>query len=486
MPDEWDQFKSKPAQGGDEFDQFKRSPAQEDVQQFMKHDEKSQPAPIRFMSRIAENLNPVPLLGAAAHPIENVKAIAGQTSSKLFESAQAAGKGQYGRSALSLAEAVPLVGSMVSQGEEDVKSGNYAGLAGTAASLAIPEVAARGLPRLGRVTGAAEALEGSATRQYSRVLGATTRPNKFIGRQVIEGTPESETALGVARGTRETPGLLDRGVRAFTRKGLQKKFHEHISDVGRQLEQEWAKLPPGEGVPLDAVNSRLTQAGLDKFATETPSGQFLPTGPHDQAGLNFIGELKSYLEPFATVDANGAKVVPYEKIKKFRQDWDDLVAAAKGYQGSDLTNNVKAAAYKASANGLRDLLATGKPNIAAINREYSFWKKAATVIDETVLRTSSQAKPLGRKMARVGGQVLGFSSGGAGGAVLGGEVMDAIEAATNSTAWQTTSAVMKHQLADAIAQGSLPKVRRVTQAIVAGNVLLPRLGKDAGQFTSAQ
>jgi hypothetical protein len=185
-------------------------------------------------------------------------------------------------------------------------------------------------------------------------------------------------------------------------------------------------------------------------------------------GLDFIGELKSYMEPFAK---NG--VIPYDKLRKFRQDWDGIVAAAKGYQGADLTNNVKAAAYKAAAGGIREILAADKPDIAALNREYSFWKKAQTVVDETMLRTSSQAKPLGRKMARVGGQVLGFSQGGPGGAVLGGEMMDAIEAATNSAAWQTTSAVMKHQLADAIAQGSFPNVRRITGAIVAGNILLP-------------
>jgi len=455
------------AASGDPFAAYQKPATPQDI------DKLDSSAPVRFMGRIAENLNPVPVLGAITHPRDTAKAIWDQTSQKLTESAKAAGRGEYGRSALSFAESFPLVGSVISQGEEDVKSGNYAGLAGTAASVAIPEIAGRGMPRLGKALGAPEALEEAGARQYSRVMGATTRPNKFIGRQVVEGTPASKAALGLARGTEETPGMLERGVKAFTRRGLQKKVYEHIADVGQQLEQEWAKLPPGEGVPLDAVNNRLTQAGIEKFAAETPGGQFLPTGPHGQAGIDFIGELKSYLKPFAYTDSTGNRIIPFERIKKFRQDWDNLVSAAKGHQGADLTKNVKAAAYKASADGLRDILATNNPDIAAINREYSFWKKAQTVVDETMLRTSSQAKPLGRKMARVGGQVLGFAKGGPGGAVLGGEMMDAIEAATNSAAWQTTSAVMKHQLADAIAQGSFPNVRRITGAIVAGNILLP-------------
>ena len=261
------------AASGDPFAAYQKPATPQDI------DKLDSSAPVRFMGRIAENLNPVPVLGAITHPRDTAKAIWDQTSQKVHESVVAAGRGEYGRSALSFAESFPLVGSVISQGEEDVKSGNYAGLAGTAASVAIPEIAGRGIPRLGKALGAPEALEEAGARQYSRVMGATTRPNKFIGRQVVEGTPASKAALGLARGTEETPGMLERGVKAFTRRGLQKKVYEHIADVGQQLEQEWAKLPPGEGVPLDAVNNRLTQAGIEKFAAETPGGQFLPTGP---------------------------------------------------------------------------------------------------------------------------------------------------------------------------------------------------------------
>jgi len=118
------------AASGDPFAAYQKPATPQDI------DKLDSSAPVRFMGRIAENLNPVPVLGAITHPRDTAKAIWDQTSQKLTESAKAAGRGEYGRSALSFAESFPLVGSVISQGEEDVKSGNYAGLAGTAASPA--------------------------------------------------------------------------------------------------------------------------------------------------------------------------------------------------------------------------------------------------------------------------------------------------------------------------------------------------------------
>lgn len=106
-------------------------------------------APYRFAQRVVENLNPAPLLQAAAHPIDTAKAMITESGRKANEAIDAAKQGRLGRAVLSAAEAVPLAGPMVSQAEQDIQQGNLAGMAGTGASLVLPALAGRVNPKIG-------------------------------------------------------------------------------------------------------------------------------------------------------------------------------------------------------------------------------------------------------------------------------------------------------------------------------------------------
>jgi hypothetical protein len=52
-----------------------------------------------------------------------------------------------------------------------------------------------------------------------------------------------------------------------------------------------------------------------------------------------------------------------------------------------------------AADAIREEFAKADPSLAALNKEFSFWKNAEKVVDETILRREGQARPLGRKIA---------------------------------------------------------------------------------------
>lgn len=149
--------------------------------------------------------------------------------------------------------------------------------------------------------------------------------------------------------------------------------------------------------------------------------------------------------------------------RRFRQIWDDIAAAAGRYQGADLADYAKGSVHGFSADAIRSVLAQNYPNIADINREYTFWKNADKVVQDTLLRRQGQAKPLGVKMANVAGTGAGMMVGGIHGAIMGREAMGMLESTITSPAWQTVSAVLKDRLADAIASGNKTSIGLYTK-----------------------
>lgn len=304
-----------------------------------------------------------------------------------------------------------------------------------------------GARRLGNRLG--EAAQTSAETQYNQVLGATTKPNKFQSRRVVSGYEAPAPELGKGK-TVAVPGLIERGVTAMTRKGLAKKLNAAVTSAAEQLDTAWSELPADAVVPSERVYAAIDKSLHEAFTEVTPDGTRSATGPDAARGFSFGQELKEYLKSHEIKQPNGSTGLNYDSLRKFRQGWDEMVNAANGFSGGDLTNRVNAAAYRASSDGIRNIINGDNPNIAAINREYSFWKNAAKVMNDTVDRTTGQAKPLGRKMARVGGQAVGLVHGGPAGALVAGEAMDAVEGIITSPGWRTVSAVVKNRLANAL------------------------------------
>jgi hypothetical protein len=335
---------------------------------------------------------------------------------------------------------IPLIGPAVDAAGDKAQEGKVAEGLGEATGVA---VMARGATKpqitIPGARAAATALKESAKRSYLRALGPTTKPNKVLAERVVEGRPG-------------TPGLIERGTVAATRKGLQSKIHATVDDLGQQLEDMHAQLPPDTGLPMNQVLGAIDTSASRQFTIRNPQGVSLPTGPDAMRGINFTEQLKNYLRGHATQDASGNLTIPYQTLREFRQKWDALVAERNGYAGSSLVDNTRMNAYRSAASAIREQLNSATPDIAAINREFSFWKNAQDVIDATVLRSGSQATPMTEQMATAGAIGGGLAHGLSKGVLYGAVARSAVKL-FRSTGWRTMSAVTKDRLANLLSSG---------------------------------
>ncbi|WP_031499870.1 hypothetical protein [Bryobacter aggregatus] len=121
-----------------------------------------------------------------------------------------------------------------------------------------------------------------------------------------------------------------------------------------------------------------------------------------------------------------------------------------------------------AADAIREELAKQFPDIAVINKEYSFWKNVDRVVGDTLLRREGQAKPLGQKLAAGAGAIVGGAKAGPKGAILGGKVGQLFEATVSSPGWATASAVLKDRLAKALGSGSSAQIDYYLRRIGSG------------------
>jgi hypothetical protein len=124
----------------------------------------------------------------------------------------------------------------------------------------------------------------------------------------------------------------------------------------------------------------------------------------------------------------------------------------------------RAESAKMARGAIRDQLASDFPDIAAINKEFTFWKRMHEVVSDTVTRREGQAKPIGQKIAQAGGMAVG-AQGGLLPAVIGRYATGALEALATSPAWRTVSATTKGRLAKYIADGNRPMVETTLRSI---------------------
>lgn len=331
------------------------------------------------------------------------------------------------------------LGPIVDSVEGDIKSGNYGGAAGTTLGNllmlkgpAIAKGVGKALPAKETI---AESLKASAAKQYGQALNPTKQGMKNLSQKQV------------------VPGLLERNVVAGSLKGLREKAAAQVENLGAQIGDYWQNMPDEALAPVDDIINRVRTEATEAHTVLGANGKRVPLGDVAESALKNSESLASTLESVAVVDANGLKQIPVKKLREMRQYFDEVAARAKRYQGADLSEANKAEAYGKAADAIREEFAKADPDLAAVNREFSFWKNVEKVADETILRREGQAKPLGRKLAEGAGAIAGATQAGLLGGVIGKYGMSALESIVTSPAWRTLSAVTKNKLADAIAKG---------------------------------
>jgi hypothetical protein len=265
------------------------------------------------------------------------------------------------------------------------------------------------------------ALKEGAQRQMARVLGPTTKENKAITERVV-------------------PELLDRGFKGATRKSLHAQATFNLTKTGKALEVALDAVPKGTTVNTGPIVKHLDDA---KQAFVVNGVEIDPTAVRRLDGLK------------ETITQLGADV-DYKSLRRVRQIYDQIVADARGFHGKTVAEGSTLDAQRELANAIRRELAKATPDVAKVNKEYSFWANVEKVLGDTLERTRSQSKPLGEQLIRgaaVAGGLGGAASGTAGTAVPLAMVTASLNKLIRTPAWNTWSAVKKHQLAAHIASG---------------------------------
>lgn len=321
-----------------------------------------------------------------------------------------------------------------------VQTGGDPGAMATSAALA------GGVAGVGAVLPkAAGALRESAAKGYGQALAATKQGNKWLSKNKV------------------VPELLKRRISAWTIKGLQSEAGRQLAKVGDAIGDEWSSLPTGTAVDLDTITSKLFKASDEALSIPTARGP-VPMGPVAEGGMKTANDLAATLKAVAEQNPITGKLeVPVDRLRALRQFWDALAAKAGRYQGTALADQSAAETHGMAADAIREELGKQFPNIAKLNKEYSFWKNVNQVVSDTIMRRQGQAKPLGQKMMRAAGGAAGMASGGVHGMALGAAAGDALEQLTTSPAWRTIGAVWKNDLAQALASGQGAKVEWLIQ-----------------------
>lgn len=349
--------------------------------------------------------------------------------------------------------------ALTAGGIAGVQSGGDPSAAATAA-LTQGALGAGGevLSRSGAAKAASEMLKESAAGQYAQALlrGGGTKGNKL----------KAEDKL--------VPELIDRGVSAWTLKGLRNKAQSQVQSYGQAIDDAWRALPDGEAVPVDDVLSRLGKVAEDTHMAPDAAGRMIPMGPEAERGIANIQKLQetisNFAEPVKIWDVeNGVEktmnVIPAVKMRKLRQYFDKVSADAGRFEGRTLSDQSTAAAHSMAADGIREELAKAYPDIAKINKEFSFWKDLAKVADDTIIRKTGHGPGLGATVTKGLAAAGGMAGGGVHGMVVANESMGMLQRAVNSTAWRTVSAVQKDRLANALAKGNRGEAERLIRMI---------------------
>lgn len=364
-------------------------------------------------------------------------------------------------------------------------------------------------------------IEQSAEKSASQALGATTKGNKALSDKVVPGlldkrvrfltragledtasqsasdvgeqigqawdnvppdtkvvlTPmmqrmEAAKELLVVKGTSKVPEAAQPQYSAL--QNLQKEILD-LTGQGPQLEKasgiisknidEIVSVLPKDA-PAAIVTARdtmvqsLTKDGLNETADLIKN--------MDLSGLNNVDDFKKALT--GTIFANSHASA--ESVRSFRGILDKVIAKnAKGVFAMTGDESAKLASQKEGANAMRNALNEEFPDIARLNAEFNFWKNVEKVVGDTVARTKSQATPLGEVAAEGAGVVAGaVKGGGALTMVLGATGLRLLQKAITSPAFRMTSAIAKHDLANALLSSNTQAALNIINRILNGSI----------------
>jgi hypothetical protein len=276
---------------------------------------------------------------------------------------------------------------------------------------------------------AAPFLKNAALGQYTRALAPTTQANKAITQDIA-------------------PQMIRRGL------------HGNLESLEERAGAETAAVGPDLTAAYAAVPAKATEGSGSKILSdlEGMKNRYVVDGQvANPEAVNAISGVQDIVKQY------GNDVSP-QSLRKLKQIFDEPVAGAGGYTGTDLATHYSLNAKEAAANSIRNILHQASPDAAALDKEISFWLNVKRVTGATNLRRAGQEGGLLKTLSPLGAGAagaLGFATHGTTRSIeagAGAALATYAAQMVRTPAWRTTSAIFKDRLADALARGSVGDV----------------------------
>lgn len=343
-------------------------------------------------------------------------------------------------------------------GIEDKKVNTSAGAASEIGKVGVEQGALEGVTAgIGAIAKPiAGALKESAAAGLGKILAPTTIADKALAKKIL-------------------PRMVEESPIAISRKSLLEKAGNSLKSAGDALDEALNQVPAGQQLKpsqVSAITGSL-DALADSLMVKTAGGgkAVVPGAEHS---VQFINGMKEFVQ----------KADPsFSAMRKMRKILDSVVDKSGKWNATAAEGSQKEI-QRFTANRIREELARSAPDVAAANKDYSFYKGMQTILEHTAERKTGQTGNLTRRILMAGGAAAGLSHGPAG-VVTGATVMKGLAHLVDSTAWRTVSAATKSKIANLIATDNLGEaaalIARAGGATIAAHSSGPPTLEEAGK-----
>jgi len=282
--------------------------------------------------------------------------------------------------------------------------------------------------------GVAKSLQQGAEGLVGKILRPTTNLNKELTQKIA-------------------PEFVEKAPFAFTRKGFLSKVEQQVENYGQQIGAKFEALPPESKDALQPILKRITEA-QDRLSVK---------GTQTISAVNHTEhEALSTLKRELVDLAGNTQEIHSPVLRSYLQSLDSAIAkSGKGFSYS-AADKASLAAQKTTSNIIRDEMAKARPDIAEINKAYTFWKRLQTLTEATMKRQTGQIGGVRKSIAAAGGvaagsyvgEQIGGTPGAVIGAVSGALVTGNLQGILDSPAFKLLSIQVRNKAAEILASGN--------------------------------
>lgn len=293
---------------------------------------------------------------------------------------------------------------------------------------------------------------GGATENVEQFFSPTTKAMKgIVAKRTNEILDRSDETLGALGKSREGAVEAYTAARQQAGDAIDEALKTFGSDTVKDAPQRLMAALDSAKQPYvkNRVVSAAEAAAMPKKYTvgPMPNGQVQVAIPLNGTKVDQIEGLKTIIE------AHGDDMT-VDDLVGVRRAWDEIAYAKPGL-GDNVKTDAQKWAKKMGGDSIRAIIESDKPELSALNREFSFWKDIETVMTATELRKRGQVGGLLPGNAEAAGRVVGaVTSGTLGAAVVVGKSAKMLQQMFQSPRWNSLAANFKTGIADAIESGN--------------------------------